>query len=117
MVRLIRRRYLALKIDCAEPLEQWLVWDAVLGAVLRLFGEVGASRVSLRLIHFESEAGYLVVRCSHKALPMVRAAIASVTRIGNKPAAVHVLMVSGTLKTLKRKSTRMRADRVKSDVV
>jgi len=89
-----------------------VVWDSVMSAVLRLFGEVGVSRAALRLIHFDSGVNRVVVRCTHKALPMVRAAIASVTRIGDQPAAVHVLMVSGTLKALRRKSTRKAGERV-----
>jgi len=34
---------------------------------------------------------------------MIRAALASITEIRNKPAAVHVLKVSGTIKALHKK--------------
>lgn len=103
MTRQVRRRYLALKLECDGSVEQRVVADSIFGAVLRLFGEVGASQAALRLIHFDGKAGYAVVRCSHTALPMVRAAIASITKIGDQPAAVHVLRVSGTLKSLSKK--------------
>jgi RNase P/RNase MRP subunit POP5 len=33
---------------------------------------------------------------------MVKAAIASITRIGDNPATIHVLRVSGTLKALRK---------------
>lgn len=106
MIKLIKRRYLALKVECEGPVEQQVVAGAVFNAVLRLFGEVGASQAALRLIHFDGKAGYAVLRCSHTSLPMVRAAVASITRIDSQPAAVNVLRVSGTLKALERKSAK-----------
>lgn len=105
MTRLVRRRYLALKIDCEGLFEARAVSDAVWGAVLRLFGEVGAGQAGLYLIRCDDKTRLAVLRCWHKALPMVRASIASITKIGNTPAAVHVLRVSGTLKALARKTT------------
>ena len=103
MTRTVRRRYLALKVDCEEPLQSGVVSDAIWNAVLRLFGEVGASQAGLYVVRFDEKARYAVLRCSHKTLPMVRAAVASVTRIGNAKAAIHVLRVAGTLKALSRK--------------
>lgn len=100
----MRRRYLALGVDCEELPEPSAVSDAVWNAVLRLFGEVGASQAGLYLVKYDEKKRYAVLRCAHKALPMVRAAIASITRIGNAPAAVHVIRVSGTLKALSRKT-------------
>jgi len=101
-----RRRYLALKVECEEPLDHGAVSNAVWNAVLRLFGEVGVSQAGLYLVHFDKETNYAVLRCSHKALPMVKAAVASITKIGDKPAAIHVLRVSGSLKALSRKVDR-----------
>jgi len=103
LTRQVRRRYFALRVECAEPLDYRAVSDSVWDAVLCLFGEVGCSQAGLYLIRFDEKNNYAVLRCSHKALPMVRAAIASITRIGNKPAAFHVLRVSGSLKALSKK--------------
>lgn len=103
MTRTVRRRYLALKIDCDAPLESGAVSDAIWNTVLRLFGEVGASQTGLYMVKSDEKARYAVLRCSHKTLPMVRAAVASVTKIGNARAAIHVLRVAGTLKALSRK--------------
>jgi ribonuclease P/MRP protein subunit POP5 len=101
----VRRRYLALKVDYEEPLESMVLSEAIWNAVLRLFGEVGASQAGLYLVRFDEKTRTGVLRCSHTTLPMVRAAVASITSIGNAKAAVHVLRVSGTLKALSRKST------------
>jgi len=75
--------------------------DAVWDAVLQLFGEYGASQAALTLVEYDPQKGYAVVRCSNKALEMVRASVASITKIDEKPVAMRVLRVSGTLKSLR----------------
>jgi len=105
LTRVVRRRYLALEVDCEEPLDSGAVSEAIWNAVLRLFGEVGASQAGLYLVRFDEKTCYAVLRCSHKTLPMVRAAVASITRIGDARVAVHVLRVAGTLKALSRKAS------------
>jgi len=103
VVKSVRRRYLALRVECEDSCDRKVVSDAVWDSVLRLFGEVGSSQAGLFLVHFDEGTNYAVLRCSHTALPMVRAAIASITKIGNQPAAIHVLRVSGSLKALSKK--------------
>jgi RNase P/RNase MRP subunit POP5 len=104
LTRIVRRRYLALKVDCDQPLESLVLSDAIWSAVLRLFGEVGASQAGLYLVRFDEKTRVGVLRCSHLSLPVIRAAVASITRIGDAKAAVHVLRVAGTLKALSRKA-------------
>jgi RNase P/RNase MRP subunit POP5 len=104
LTRIVRRRYLALKVDCDQPLESLVLSDAIWSAVLRLFGEVGASQAGLYLVRFDEKTRVGVLRCSHLSLAVVRAAVASITRIGDAKAAVHVLRVAGTLKALSRKA-------------
>ena len=103
MPRRERRRYLALKVEGEEPLNGRTVMDAVEASVLRLFGEYGASQANLKMIEYIPQKSQLVVRCSHKALEKVRAAIASTIEINGKTAAIHVVGVSGTLKALSKK--------------
>ena len=55
------------------------------------------------LIRYDAQRNYGVLRCSHGALDVVRAAVASITGINEKQAAIHVLGVSGTLKALGKK--------------
>lgn len=96
----IRRRYLALKVDSEEALSSREFMNAVWNSVLKLYGEYGASRTGLALIDYSEAKKFAVLRCMHKAVEMARTAVASITKIGNKPVAVHVLKVSGTLKAL-----------------
>lgn len=102
-MKVVRRRYLALEIECDGLLDSREFLDAVWGAVLRLYGEYGASRVGLSLIDFDVEGKFAVVRVAHTGVDMVRTALASITRIGDKPVAVHVVRVSGTIRSLYKK--------------
>lgn len=103
----IRRRYLALKIDSDQRFNQKEFMDAVWEAILKLYGEYGASRMNLALIDYDTEKGLAITRVTHTEIEKFRAAIASITEIAAKPAAVHVLRISGTLKALQRNAKRL----------
>jgi len=76
--------------------------DAVWNAILQLFGEYGASQTNFILMKYNLEPNYAILRCSHKALDMVKASLASITQTKGKHVAMRVLGVSGTLKALRR---------------
>jgi len=99
----MRRRYLALEVIGEQPISEKDIANAIWNAILQLFGEYGASKANLTLIEYSSQKKCAIVRCSHKALEMVRASITSITEINEKPAAVHVLGVSGTLRALRKR--------------
>lgn len=103
-MKTIRRRYLALEVDSCEEVSSSEFMSSVWGAVTKLYGEVGASQAGLSLIDYDQQRKTAIVRVGHKALDMVRASLASITQLSNKPAAVHVLIVSGTIKALKKKA-------------
>lgn len=96
----IKRRYLAMQLECeGTPSERELL-DAVWASVTKLYGEVGASLTGLALIDFDEEHKIAVVRCTLASLPSVRASLAALTRVANREASMHVLAVSGTIKAL-----------------
>lgn len=96
----VKRRYLALKLDCEMlPTERELI-DALWSSVSKLFGEVGASQTGLALINLDVETRVAVVRVSLATLDMARASFAAITSLAGKEASVHVQNVSGTLKAL-----------------
>jgi RNase P/RNase MRP subunit POP5 len=72
------------------------IWDAI----IQLFGEYGASQTDLTLIKYNPKRNYVIIRCSHNTLEIVRASLTSITEIHGKPAAIHIHRVSGTLKAL-----------------
>lgn len=106
MLKKVKRRYVALSIDCSEPCRSSEFMDAVWSSVSKLYGEHGASKVNMRLISFDDEKKSAVIRVNHTSVELVRTATAAMTKVGNKPAAVHVLTVSGTLKALHKKLKR-----------
>jgi RNase P/RNase MRP subunit POP5 len=59
----------------------FVVWNAV----LKLYGEYGASRSGLKLIDYDAEKGLAVIRTLHTTVEMVRAALASITKVRDKP--------------------------------
>ena len=103
MLKKTRRRYLALAIDSDEMFCSREFMSAVWDAVLRLYGENGASRTGLALIDYDAAKKLAILRTVHTAVDMVRAALASITKIRDEPVAVHVLAVSGTIKALSEK--------------
>jgi len=95
-----RRRYLALKIDCDREITGRKLVEAIWNAVIQLFGECGASKVMVGLVAYNAVEGAAIIRTAQASLVMTRTAIASITEIDSEPAAIHVLRVSGTIKTL-----------------
>jgi RNase P/RNase MRP subunit POP5 len=96
----VKRRYLALQLECeGMPAEREFI-DAVWAAITKLYGEVGASLTGLALIDFNEERKVAVLRVSLATLSLVRASLAAITSIADREAAVRVLSVSGTLKAL-----------------
>ncbi len=99
----IRRRYLTVNIDFQGVLTDQDFLDSVWKSIKCLYGEFGASQTGLALIGFDEDNKTATVRVSLGALQQVRAAVASITRISGKEAAVHVSAISGTLKSLRSK--------------
>ncbi len=102
-MRQLRRRYLALKAENNQSFNERDLMDAIWSMVYQLFGEFGASQTALSLVKCDNKKEVVIVRCSHKALDLVRAAVAAVTEINEKRAVIRVVAVSGTLKALRKK--------------
>lgn len=96
----VKRRYLALQIETEQmPLEREFV-NAVWSSIVKLYGEFGASQTGLFLINYDVERKNAIVRTALSTLGMVRASLASITLLAGAKASVHVLAVSGTIKSL-----------------
>ena len=98
----MRKRYLALKVESETPLSERDLIGAIWNSLIQLFGEYGTSKTNLYLIEFNPEDGYGILCCSRETVNMVRAAVAAITRVDEKPAAIYVIRVSGTLRALRK---------------
>jgi RNase P/RNase MRP subunit POP5 len=70
---------------------------------MKLYGEIGASQANLRIMEWNEKEGFFMVRCSHRAIDMVRAAASTVREVDSHPAVLYSIGVSGTIKALKDK--------------
>ncbi len=95
-----KRRYLALQLEVEGIPSEKELMDALWGSVTKLYGEVGASLTSLALINFDADRKIVVIRTSLETVNLVRACLASITKITGKDASVNVLAASGTIKAL-----------------
>jgi RNase P/RNase MRP subunit POP5 len=98
-----KRRYLALQIDSDGVASRKELLYAVCDAVVKLYGEYGASLTGLTLIDYDEERKTAILRTSLVTVNMVRASLASMRSLAGAEAAVHVLAVSGTIKALRKK--------------
>jgi RNase P/RNase MRP subunit POP5 len=99
----MKRRYLALRIESTREIDEKEFKNAVWNAIQRLFGEYGASKTGLVVISCDAAKNYAVLRCANTAVEMIRASLTSITEINTKPAAILVMGVSGTVKSLRGK--------------
>lgn len=97
-----RHRYLGFKILSSTPIGKREVDEGIRRSIAELFGAYGLSRIEPKVIEYDEERSMGILRCNRPHLPMLRASLASITSIGRDPAALFVLRVSGTLKSLRK---------------
>ena len=105
-MRQLRQRYLALKVESEQQVQEKDVMTAVWDMVYQLYGEFGASQTALHRVTWDNGRATLTVRCSHNMLEKVWAASAAITKIGGTSVAIRVVATSGTLKALQKKVQR-----------
>ena len=109
-VRRSRRRYLAIYIEGARPSGPGELEELIFSSLLRLFGEVGASKALFKVIDYDGEEGLAIIRCGHEHMGLLRAALAAITDVRGSPTALHVIDVSGTSKALRKRLPSRLAD-------
>jgi len=109
-VREVRKRYLAIYIDGARPEKLDELEELIFSSLLRLFGEIGASKAFFKVISYDVGEGLAIIRCGHKHMGLIRAALAAITDIRGRPTALHVIDVSGTSRALRKRLPSRLAD-------
>lgn len=103
-VRSIRRRYLWVHIESEIQHTEEYVHKAIEDKIHFLYGVKGAAEMNYRLIEFYHDEQNLIIRCNHNRLNEMRAVLAHISEINETPIRIDVKLVSGTIKTLKKKA-------------
>jgi RNase P/RNase MRP subunit POP5 len=74
--------------------------NSLWASVAKLYGEHGASLTNIALIDYDAEKKTAVIRTELASVNIVRASLASITTIAGRDVSLHVLAVSGTIKSL-----------------
>lgn len=90
----VKKRYVVVVAD--PEAEQGEVYKAVRSAYSELFGAMGLAEAELK--PFRSRGRAAIIRCRLEALSRLLLATAAVTRVGGRPTALRVILVSGTLR-------------------
>jgi RNase P/RNase MRP subunit POP5 len=98
-------RYLLIKIISKKDnfeLKKESFHLTLINSILTLFGEVGLAESKLKLLIFNQEDKFAIVKCSRSFLNNFRAAIALINEIDNEPVLLFIAKASGTIKSIKK---------------
>jgi RNase P/RNase MRP subunit POP5 len=101
-VRSVRRRYLWIHIETEAVIDAESLNKEIDAKIHYLYGVKGAVEMNYRLIDFFQDGSYAILRCNHNRLNEMRAALAHISAISEKPTRIDVLRVSGTIKALRK---------------
>lgn len=100
-----KQRYFVFEVISKKSFELPEIINAIWDMSHQLFGEVGTSEFSLWVPSNLYDKGKKrgIVRCNHYSTEKVRAVLSSIRDINNEPVLLHVLGVTGTIKSAKKK--------------
>ena len=98
-----RKRYIKIKIISPEPISFSDFKAAVQNVFLDFYGELGFSELSLSFIRnsFDPKEQTCILRCNHRSVQKVIAALGLINRLGDVRILVKIIGVSGTIKKLR----------------
>ncbi len=98
-------RYLVFEIISKKDFDIAEIVDNIWQSSITLFGETGASRFSIWVPYnlYDRQRKRGIVKCAHTSVEEVRASLAAVRQIGGEPVIIHVLGVTGTILSAKKK--------------
>jgi RNase P/RNase MRP subunit POP5 len=102
-VRGVRRRYLYIKVNAGEIINEDHFFSALSNKVHFLYGVTGSNSMNMKLIEWDNEKQAAIIRINHIKLNEARTVIAHIQKIKNTVVRLDVVRVSGTIKTLKSK--------------
>lgn len=98
-----RRRYIAFELLSEGEITKSMLIHSIMNEIVRIYGEYGASKAQFWLSYYEEDSKRGIIQCTHRTVDLVRVPLAAITEIERTPVLVHVLGISGTIKTAKGK--------------
>ncbi|MEI7826865.1 MAG: Rpp14/Pop5 family protein [Euryarchaeota archaeon] len=89
-------RYVAFRLSFEDPIKARDLDTEIARTAKSLFGDVGVSKLSVRVVAFDGTKG--LVRCDFRHVPEVQAVLASIGKIKNNRVCVTTIGTSGTIK-------------------
>jgi ribonuclease P/MRP protein subunit POP5 len=89
-------RYVAFRLSFEDPIRARDLQTEIARTAKSLFGDVGVSKLSVRVVAFDGTKG--LVRCDFRHVPEVQAVLASIGKIKNTRVCVTTIGTSGTIK-------------------
>ena len=102
-----RGRHILVRWLCSEAINDRALWNEITKHVKRLFGEKVSAQIGLHLISFNSKDAYALLRCSHRNIIHLRAAIAAIHEVNcqnkeRQPVLMYVERIFGTIQRARR---------------
>ncbi len=100
-----KRRYILFEVMSEGEVDKQRLQRAIWDSVYSLYGDTGASESRLWLTSYDcgEDTGIGVLRCAHRVVERVRAALACIHSVDGIRVAIRVIRVSGTLKGVRGK--------------
>lgn len=94
------RRYIAFQVLSEDKIIYSDLSNAIWHSILNFLGEMGASEAEIWLVKnlYDDTKQAGIIRCSHRYVEKIRAALSLIERIGDSRIVIKVLGVSGTIK-------------------
>jgi len=98
-----RKRYLVFQVLYDRELGEKDLLKTISNQLIRLFGEVGASKTHFWIQSYNQSSKKGLIECRHNSVQLIRATLTSITEFNNLPLTIYTLSVSGTINAAKRK--------------
>jgi|YelNatPaOPRAMG01_1025707.scaffolds.fasta_scaffold04323_16 ribonuclease P/MRP protein subunit POP5 len=98
-----KKRYILFQVISEEPIVYEDLEQAIWNQFLDTFGELGVSRLDMRIIRnlYRPENQTCVISCNHASVQQVIAGLGLLSRLGDSRIIIKILKVSGTIKGLR----------------
>jgi RNase P/RNase MRP subunit POP5 len=104
LVKLFRKRYIAFRLDPARIISRRGIFTLFMKSLTEIQDHNTLDSIHLRIISYNRNTGFGILRCDHRAVEALSIALNSITKVDYE-FNVEILGVSGTIKALKRKKS------------